>query len=51
MNMGQVVFVTYVTKRISDKRITELPGPAEAKKGDLLYDFDGYPCEILYKKP
>ena len=45
-----VILVTYVTKRLSDKRQSELPGPIEAKKGDILYDFDGYPCEILYKK-
>jgi hypothetical protein len=44
------IMVIYVTKRLSDKRQSELPGPIEAKKGDILYDFDGYPCEILYKK-
>lgn len=51
MNQNQVVLVTYITKRLSDKRQSELPGPIEAKKGDILYDFDGHPCEILYKKP
>lgn len=48
--LNPVVLVTYITKRLSDKRISELPGPIELKQGDLLYDFDGHPCEILYKK-
>jgi len=45
-----LILVIYVTKRLSDKIQLELPGPIEAKKGDILYDFNGYPCEILYKK-
>lgn len=46
----EVVFVTFVTERLSDKRKTELPGPIELNPGDILYDFDGHLCKILYKK-
>lgn len=37
----------FLTERIADRRKSPLPGPPSTKVGDILYDFDGYPCKVI----
>jgi len=39
--------IVFITARIADGRKMPLPGPINTNIGDILYDFDGYPCKVI----
>lgn len=39
--------IVFITSRIADGRIMPLPGLPETQVGDILFDFDGYPCKVI----